>query len=84
MELPEEQDVVTRDASDGNLDFLIVDAVAEVTGQKPMNVPPLYESVDLDSLVAIVQSHDGDIHAKFEHAGCTVRVAGGAITVATA
>lgn len=76
-----EGESVTRQISDGRVDFQIVDALAEATGERPMDIPPLYESADLDALTEIVTDGDNDIRVEFEHVGCTVRIADGTITV---
>lgn len=74
-------EVVTKSVSGGRVGFLIVEALAEATDQRPVDVPPLYESVDLDALAALVIHRDEDVHVEFEHVGYTVTVADGTVTV---
>lgn len=63
-----------------SLDTAVVRALAEATGREPLAIPPLYESLDLAALDALV-SGNGDVHVEFEHAGCAVTVDGKTITV---
>lgn len=58
----------------------IIDAVATVTGSDPLQLRPLYEVVDLDSLGRLFQpGRSGDAHqanrsVRFQYEGCEVTV----------
>lgn len=80
MESPGSE-TITKQIGGNNIDALIVDALAEATGRRPLDVPPLYDSVDLDALSAIVLDDGVDVQVEFEHVGCTVQVADGEIAV---
>lgn len=76
-----ERNIVTKSASGRKVDILIVEAIAEATGQRPTDVPPLYDSIDLEALSAVVIGRDGEVEVAFEHQGCAVTVAGDVVTV---
>lgn len=77
---PGDSDAIRWQVSDDRIDLLIVEGLAEATGRRPRDIPPLHESVDLDALAAVV-AHDGAIEVEFEHLDCTVRVADEIVTV---
>lgn len=57
--------------------MLIVQAVAETTGQDPLEMTPIYEYVDTDALDTLLDSGEGAtpvIRVKFEYEGCLVKV----------
>jgi len=59
----------------------IVDHVASATGTDPLELPPLYESVDPDALNALV-SGPGDVEVSFLYADREVCVeSGGEISI---
>lgn len=72
---------ITKQIAGKRIDSQIVDALEEATGRRPVDVPPLYNSVDLESLASIVMDDSADVEVEFEHVGCTVQVADGTITV---
>lgn len=72
----------------------IVEAVADVTGTDVTDLDPLYEAIDTDALIALLDSMErGDFYrgpdgrpapengVTFEYEGCTVRVTPGRFTV---
>lgn len=55
----------------------VVLAIAEATNRDPLDLDPLYDSVDPDVLDRLVQSPDGERSrstVEFAHAGCDVTV----------
>ena len=59
----------------------VVHAVANATGRRPVDLPPLYESLDPDALDALVTSRQGNgrrdhdaFELRFRYAGVDVRV----------
>lgn len=66
-----------RDRSD-RATTALVEAVATVTGRKPTDLPPLYESVDTDALEALLSStatrSGRPVSVSFEYAGVEVVV----------
>ncbi|WP_458210771.1 HalOD1 output domain-containing protein [Haladaptatus sp. NG-SE-30] len=64
----------------------VIETVAEITGTSPLDLEPLYESIDPDALTSLFgQSHparSGPRMVFFEMAGCTVVVSStGTVTV---
>lgn len=62
---------------DGSPALAIVELVAEATGQDPGSVPPLYESIDIDAVEALVDGSarsEGSTCVTFTHAGVEVTV----------
>lgn len=51
----------------------VIHAVADATGRPPLELPPLYETVDPDALDAIAESWTHGV-LRFSYAGCTVTV----------
>ena len=53
----------------------VIQAVAARTGTNPKSLPPLYETIDPDSLDSLLDSAEGgDVEVEFEYAGCHVVV----------
>lgn len=54
--------------------------VGAVTGTDPTDLPPLYDSVDLEAVERVLLAADGtpsaDVSVRFTHAGCEVTVFG--------
>lgn len=68
------------------LSSTIVDAVSDVTGSDPLELPVLYEVVETDALRELVSppthGFDGEVTISFEMAGCKVTVSNaGTVTV---
>ena len=42
----------------------IIDAVAEATTVEPLELPPLYESIDPDALNTLFQQHEGAVDSE--------------------
>lgn len=79
---------ITEQSDDVSIGSRIVMAVADTLGIEPLDMEPLYETVDPDALESIVDSTkqvDGSgLGITFELEGCTVEVEGsGAIEVTT-
>lgn len=74
-------ETITKQISGGRIDSLIVHALAEATDRRPLDIPPLYGSVDLDALAMIVLDDSADTEVEFEHVGCTVKVTDETVTV---
>lgn len=53
----------------------VVLATAEQTGRSPLELPPLYETIDPDALDAAVQRSES-CRVTFEYADCEVTVGG--------
>lgn len=81
MEPKGERDLVTKQLSGNALDTQIIHAISQAAGKDPLDVPPLYESVDLDALKTLVVDRDGEMHVEFQHAGCAVTVDEGTVVV---
>jgi hypothetical protein len=59
----------------------VVEQVARATGTDPLELPPLYDSIDPDALDSLARG-PGDVEVSFEYAGQEVCVeSGGAIRV---
>lgn len=54
----------------------IVLALSDVTGADPLDLPPLYDSVDPDALRKLVDSGDDALEVQFLVADCEVTVRG--------
>jgi hypothetical protein len=52
----------------------VVDAVAACADTDPLDLPPLYESIDTDALDALFRSNGGDCTVVFEYADYEVTV----------
>lgn len=52
------EDVPRAETSDGPISQQVVEAIADATGVDPLELPPLYDSVDPDALDSLF-SHDG-------------------------
>jgi len=62
----------------------VVEAVAAATDTSPLDLPPLYDTMDPDALVRLVASGDDEFHIMFDFAGVEVVIAGtGEIVSAT-
>ena len=67
-----------RLAPDGRVGETVIDAVSEATGTDPLELPQIYEVVDLDAVERLFpcecdQQHDEN-RLEFAYAGCQVRV----------
>lgn len=71
----EDPDALQRwdDSSDASLAETIVKAIATVKGVSPMEVPPLYDSVDPDAVESLFE-HSDSHRIQFRHAGFDVVV----------
>lgn len=59
----------------------IVEAVADATGEGPMDLPPLQATIDVDAMNALLDG-DGGVGLRLRYADCIVDVDGsGSITV---
>jgi hypothetical protein len=60
------------------LSTTVISAVADATGVQPLDLPPLYETIDPDTLDSLFRqtTESGGVpdHIAFTHAGCTVTV----------
>jgi hypothetical protein len=62
----------------------VVEAVAAATDTSPLDLPPLYDTVDPDALAQTVASADDEFRMTFDFAGAEVVIAGtGEIVSAT-
>ena len=84
-------DLIThQNASEAPVSQTVVLAVAEATGEDPIELPPLYDTVDPDALNELFDSDAPgaervDGHVEFAYADCDVTVrADGRVTVAPA
>lgn len=62
----------------------VVSAVADATGQSPLEIPPLVETIDPDALNALFRTANGSesgILVSFEYADCYVTVDGETVRV---
>lgn len=77
-----EYDHRTRHETDGpgSLSVTVVTAVSEALDAEPMEVDPLYRSIDPDALDALFESTIGEdgssARVSFTHDGCSVTVRG--------
>lgn len=62
---------------------VIVEAVAEVTGEEPAEMPPLQRTIDMDALESLVgERGESSVRLSFEYVGTEVTVeSGGTIEV---
>jgi hypothetical protein len=81
MEANEGGETVTMSASRSSLDTAVIQALETATGESAMNLPPLYESVEVDALKKLIVDRDCEVRVEFEHAGCNVQVDGDTVTV---
>lgn len=67
---------VTHSQHDEELATTIVTAVADARGVDPLDLPPLYDEVDLDAIDRLFQSNDRDaeLSVSVEVAGCEVTI----------
>ena len=66
-----------RATSTADVTAVIVRTVAEREGTDPMALPPLYDSVDVEALAAVIDSMDTEPSAarvRFSYVGYTVTV----------
>lgn len=68
--------------SEKGFDVQLVEALADATGRPLKEIPPLYESIDLDALTTLIADCESEIRVQFEHIGYTVSIECGSITVA--
>lgn len=65
------------DAQD-HLAWTIVQAVSKVTGTDPLDLPTLYETIDVDSLERLFQTPPAatgkSVDVAFDYAGCRVTI----------
>ncbi len=63
---------------DGGAAMAVVETIAAVTGQQPMEMEPLNNVINTDALNSLFVSTDSgfrhDGHVQFEYEGCHVRV----------
>ena len=74
----------TLSGVDRSLPVVLAERLAATKGCDPEALPPLYQSVDPDSLERLVTMGDesGLMHVSFSHAGCQVTVdTDGVVTV---
>lgn len=70
-----ENNIVVRHADGRPLDEVVVDAVAEAKGLRPLELDvQLYETVDGDALNRIFRSSAGETTVEFPFADCNVSV----------
>lgn len=57
--------------------YEVVSLVAEMTGRDPLELPPLFDAVDPESLQRVLQSGVGNgVSVSFQYAGCEILVTG--------
>ena len=61
----------------GHVNEALVDALASAAGEDPLNIAPIYESVDPDALEALFRTGSGERTLRFEHDGYRVEIDGG-------
>lgn len=67
--------MVQHTSEDDSISYDVVEEIARATGGDPVDLAPLYETVDPDALDALCEiGFDG--HLTFQHAGCWVIVDG--------
>lgn len=76
-------DTIHNTVSETAFDVQLVEALAEATERPVTEIPPLYDSIDLDALKTLIADHGSEIRVRFEHIGCTVSVESGSITITT-
>lgn len=63
---------------DRSLSTTVITAIADVADEQPLDLPPLYDTIDPDTLDSLFSPNEGggDVpdHIGFTHAGCTVAV----------
>lgn len=59
----------------------VVGAVAAATGRSPLDLPPLFRSVEADALDAAVGGGEESVRATFSYAGCRVALTGDHVRV---
>ncbi|AGB36627.1 HalOD1 output domain-containing protein [Natronococcus occultus] len=59
----------------------VIEAVAGATDSDPLNLPPLYESVDPDALNTLFNGSETGTQVAFEYAGLEVVVQGEEVEV---
>lgn len=79
-------DTVRTNANDEAISQQVVEAVADATGVDPLDLPPLYDSIDPDALDALFSHADSSLsitELRFELEGCEVLVRGSGEIVVT-
>lgn len=78
-------DKIQTDSSDEAVSQQVVKAVADAKGVDPLDLPPLYDSIDPDALDALFSNADASTsmpELQFRVAGCEVLVRGdGVVTI---
>lgn len=72
-------DTLRADTSDDAVSRQVIEAVADAKGVDPLDLPPLFDSVDPDALDGLFGDADASASITslcFEVAGCEVRVRG--------
>jgi len=59
----------------------VIEAVAEATDSDPLDLPPLYESVDSDALNTLFKGSETSVQVVFQYAGFEVVVQDGEVVV---
>lgn len=59
----------------------IVGALSAVTGTDQMELPPLYHSVEVDSIDALMDSTTSDLRIEFSHHGHHICIDGDTVSV---
>ena len=73
--------IPTVDEDFGPLSLRVIDAIAEATGSDPLEMPPLYHTVDLTALEDLFRGGQS-VSVEFEYEGCAVSVrSDGSVTV---
>ena len=77
----ERNDMERTALSGGDVTTRVAEAVADAADADPMELTPLYQTVDPDALEAVLESAD-DVRVRFEYADRVVEVRGdGSVTV---
>ncbi|NUB93465.1 hypothetical protein HT576_20925 [Haloterrigena sp. SYSU A121-1] len=64
-------------SGDSSIAIEIIDGVAEMEEQDPLDLPPLYDTVDPDSLDRLAESSK----VQFEYIGYNITIDSGTITI---
>ena len=65
--------IMTVDEDCGPISLRVIDAIAEATGSDPLEMPPLYHTVDLSALEHLIRGGDS-VSVEFEYEGRAVAV----------
>lgn len=79
-------DTIQATANDEAISQRVVEAVADARGVDPLDLPPLYDSIDPDALDALFDHADSGLsitELRFELEGCEVLVRGSGEIVVT-